>query len=125
MLRLSEKYFDMNRKQCKQGLAHYKKFIVRMDGVSKFLKVAEVKGPSQAVSSSTVDVVVDSLPASGHLVFFCCCLSTGEWNSTICFSFSWLATHFWPIMLPRFWICLYFGNCGILPHLAIIRKCVY
>ncbi len=32
----------MSRKQCKEGLDIYKKFVVRMDGVSKFLKVAEV-----------------------------------------------------------------------------------
>ena len=49
MFGVSEKYFDMNRKQCKQALGLYKRFIVRMDGVSKFLKVAEVKGSSQAV----------------------------------------------------------------------------
>ena len=40
----SEKYFDMNKKQCKEALDIYKKFVVRMDGVSKFLKTAEVTG---------------------------------------------------------------------------------
>ena len=70
VLHLSEKYFDMNRKQCKQGLAHYKKFIVRMDGVSKFLKVAEVKPTSRALSSSAVDVVLASVSTRGHLVSF-------------------------------------------------------
>lgn len=39
---LSEKYFDMNKKQCKDGLDLYKKFLVRMEKVSEFLKVAEV-----------------------------------------------------------------------------------
>ena len=39
---LAEKYFDMTRKQCKEGLDIYKKFVVRMDGVARFLKVAEV-----------------------------------------------------------------------------------
>jgi len=37
-----EKYFDMNKKQCKDALDLYKKFLVRMDKVSEFLKVAEV-----------------------------------------------------------------------------------
>ena len=32
----------MNKKECKQALDIYKKFIVRMDRVSDFLKVAEV-----------------------------------------------------------------------------------
>ncbi len=35
-------YFKMSRKQCKQGLDIYKKFVIRMDGVAKFLRVAEV-----------------------------------------------------------------------------------
>jgi hypothetical protein len=32
----------MNKKQCKDGLDLYKKFLVRMEKVSEFLKVAEV-----------------------------------------------------------------------------------
>jgi len=32
----------MNKKQCKEALDIYKKFLVRMDKVSEFLKVAEV-----------------------------------------------------------------------------------
>ena len=39
---LSEKYFEMNKKQCKEGLDIYKKFLVRMERVSEMLKVAEV-----------------------------------------------------------------------------------
>ena len=38
----SEKYFSMSRKQCKEALDIYKKFVVRMDGVAKFLRTAEV-----------------------------------------------------------------------------------
>ena len=41
---LTEKYFDMNKKNCKEGLDIYKKFITRMDRVSAFLKVAEDVG---------------------------------------------------------------------------------
>lgn len=32
----------MNKKQCREALDIYKKFLVRMDKVSEFLKVAEV-----------------------------------------------------------------------------------
>lgn len=44
IINLLEKYFDMNKKQCKDGLDLYKKFLVRMDKVSEFLKVAENMG---------------------------------------------------------------------------------
>jgi hypothetical protein len=37
-----EKYFDMNKKQCREALDIYKKFLERTDKVSSFLKVAEV-----------------------------------------------------------------------------------
>ena len=37
-----EKYFEMNKKQCREGLDLYKKFLIRMDKVAEFLKVAEV-----------------------------------------------------------------------------------
>ena len=40
----TEKYFDMNKKSCKEALDIYKKFITRMDRVSEFLKVAEDVG---------------------------------------------------------------------------------
>lgn len=42
IINLLEKFFDMNKKQCKEALDIYKKFLVRMDKVSEFLKVAEV-----------------------------------------------------------------------------------
>ena len=37
-----EKYFNMNKKQARDALDLYKRFLVRMDRVGKFLKVAEV-----------------------------------------------------------------------------------
>jgi hypothetical protein len=40
----TEKYFEMNKKQCKEALDLYKKFLVRMDRVAEFLKVAENVG---------------------------------------------------------------------------------
>jgi len=44
IINLLEKYFDMNRKSAKDALDLYKKFLVRMDKVSEFLKVAESVG---------------------------------------------------------------------------------
>ena len=40
---LVEKFFEMNKKSCKEGLEIYKKFLSRMDSVKEFLKVAEVR----------------------------------------------------------------------------------
>lgn len=37
-----EKYFEMNKKQCRESLDIYKKFIERTDRVSQYLKIAEV-----------------------------------------------------------------------------------
>ena len=37
-----EKYFDMNKKNAREALDSYKKFLIRMDRVAEFLKVAEV-----------------------------------------------------------------------------------
>lgn len=42
IINLLEKYFDMNKKQARDALDLYKKFLVRMDRVGEFLKVAEV-----------------------------------------------------------------------------------
>ncbi|CAF0866472.1 unnamed protein product [Adineta ricciae] len=44
MINLLEKYFDMNKKQCREGLDIYKRFLERTDKVSTFLKVAETSG---------------------------------------------------------------------------------
>lgn len=43
IINLLEKYFEMNKKQCKDALDLYKRFLVRMDRVGEFLKVAEVQ----------------------------------------------------------------------------------
>ena len=43
IINLLEKYFDMNKKQCRDALDLYKKFLTRMDRVGEFLKVAEVQ----------------------------------------------------------------------------------
>ncbi|CAG0878582.1 unnamed protein product [Darwinula stevensoni] len=45
---ISEKYFDMNKKQCRDALELYKRFLIRMDKVAEFLKVAEKVGMDQS-----------------------------------------------------------------------------
>ncbi|XP_055378085.1 clathrin coat assembly protein AP180 isoform X6 [Condylostylus longicornis] len=44
IINLLEKYFDMNKKQARDALDLYKRFLVRMDKVGEFLKVAENVG---------------------------------------------------------------------------------
>ncbi|XP_042864909.1 phosphatidylinositol-binding clathrin assembly protein LAP-like isoform X14 [Penaeus japonicus] len=44
IINLLEKYFEMNKKQARDALDCYKKFLIRMDRVSEFLKVAESVG---------------------------------------------------------------------------------
>ena len=42
IINLLEKYFEMQKKQTRDALDLYKKFLIRMDRVAEFLKVAEV-----------------------------------------------------------------------------------
>uniref|UniRef100_A0A8C5B002 Phosphatidylinositol binding clathrin assembly protein a n=1 Tax=Gadus morhua TaxID=8049 RepID=A0A8C5B002_GADMO len=51
IINLLEKYFDMKKVQCKEGLDIYKKFLTRMTRISEFLKVAEA---SLAVAPSSL-----------------------------------------------------------------------
>lgn len=44
IINLLAKFFEMNRKQCKEAFDLYKKFVVRMEGVGKFFQVAESVG---------------------------------------------------------------------------------
>lgn len=44
IINLLNKYFNLNRKMTREALDLYKKFLVRMDKVSEFLRVAEVVG---------------------------------------------------------------------------------
>ncbi|XP_029458112.1 phosphatidylinositol-binding clathrin assembly protein isoform X2 [Rhinatrema bivittatum] len=44
IINLLEKYFDMKKNQCKEGLDIYKRFLTRMTRISEFLKVAEQVG---------------------------------------------------------------------------------
>ncbi len=43
IINVLEKYFDMNKKNARDALDLYKKFLIRMDRVADFLKVAEVR----------------------------------------------------------------------------------
>ncbi|NWY97280.1 PICAL protein, partial [Loxia curvirostra] len=47
IINLLERYFDMKKNQCKEGLDIYKKFLARMTKLSEFLKVAEQVGIDQ------------------------------------------------------------------------------
>merc|ERR1712235_234472 len=44
IINLLEKYFEMNKKNARDALDVYKKFLIRMDRVADFLKVAENVG---------------------------------------------------------------------------------
>ena len=65
----SEKFFDMNKKNCKEALDIYKKFLERTDNVSAFLKVAEVSDQGrddlilQSIDSNTCVLFYRSRPA--------------------------------------------------------------
>ncbi|XP_056347622.1 prefoldin subunit 3 isoform X3 [Oenanthe melanoleuca] len=47
IINLLERYFDMKKNQCKEGLDIYKKFLAKMTKLSEFLKVAEQVGIDQ------------------------------------------------------------------------------
>lgn len=57
IINLLEKYFDMNKKQCRDALDLYKKFLTRMDRVGEFLKVAEVWNRDVAKSTGFMFLV--------------------------------------------------------------------
>ncbi|XP_060573855.1 phosphatidylinositol-binding clathrin assembly protein LAP-like isoform X4 [Ruditapes philippinarum] len=67
-INLLEKFFDMNKKQCKEALDIYKKFLVRMDKVSEFLKVAENvgidKGDIPDLAKGLIGTSKDHAPSS-------------------------------------------------------------
>merc|ERR1719422_1570700 len=48
IINLLEKYFEMQKKQARDALDLYKKFLIRMDRVAEFLKVAERFGIDKA-----------------------------------------------------------------------------
>lgn len=54
----TEKYFDMKKVQCKEGLDIYKKFLTRMTRISEFLKVAEVREELRAAAPGLLSEIV-------------------------------------------------------------------
>ena len=52
IINLLEKYFEMNKKNARDALDIYKRFLIRMDRVAEFLKVAEVRRKLNAFSAS-------------------------------------------------------------------------
>ncbi|CAD6190999.1 unnamed protein product [Caenorhabditis auriculariae] len=44
IINVLEKYFDMNKKQCRDALDTYKAFLTRLDKVAEFLRIAESVG---------------------------------------------------------------------------------
>lgn len=75
---LTEKYFDMNKKNCKEGLDIYKKFITRMDRVSDFLKVAEDVGfdkddiPDLSKVKYLLDDCKNDIPSEQFISYLVC-----------------------------------------------------
>jgi hypothetical protein len=78
IIHLLEEYFDMNKKQCREALDLYKKFLVRMDKVSDFLKTAEVGDDSLSAticpfSHQTWSGILTDVMASHTLELLHCC----------------------------------------------------
>lgn len=62
-----EKFFQMKRSQCKDGLEIYKRFLTRMTRVSEFFKIAEVKSRHSSCSSLScwIQTALFSFTANG------------------------------------------------------------
>ena len=65
----SEKYFDMNKKLARDALDIYKKFLIRMDRVADFLKVAEVRLSKKKSESSNIFPKIISYGNKRHTFF--------------------------------------------------------
>ncbi|XP_015284645.1 PREDICTED: phosphatidylinositol-binding clathrin assembly protein-like [Gekko japonicus] len=66
IINLLEKYFDMKKNQCKEGLDIYKKFLARMTKLSEFLKVAEQVG----IDQGDIPDLTQHTDAFAHLLGF-------------------------------------------------------
>ncbi|VDN95718.1 unnamed protein product [Brugia pahangi] len=70
VINLLEKYFDMNKKQCRDALDAYKSFLLRLDKVASFLKVAESVGIDRAEIPDLTRAPASLLEAlEAHLVY--------------------------------------------------------
>ncbi|CAF96247.1 unnamed protein product, partial [Tetraodon nigroviridis] len=58
---LSEKFFQMKRSQCKDGLEIYKRFLTRMTRVSDFFKIAEVERGPRPHAAAPPESLLESL----------------------------------------------------------------
>ncbi|NWQ64909.1 PICAL protein, partial [Neopipo cinnamomea] len=70
IINLLERYFDMKKNQCKEGLDIYKKFLARMTKLSEFLKVAEQVGIDQGDIPDLTQVSVHSILINPTILFF-------------------------------------------------------
>uniref|UniRef100_A0A3Q3GMK2 Phosphatidylinositol-binding clathrin assembly protein n=1 Tax=Labrus bergylta TaxID=56723 RepID=A0A3Q3GMK2_9LABR len=61
IINLLEKYFDMKKTQCKEGLDIYKKFLTRMTRISEFLKVAEERADCVFLSPQAPSSLLEAL----------------------------------------------------------------
>ena len=57
---LLQKFFEMKKQQCKDGLEIYKKYLVRMEKIQSFLKVAE--NVSQSHFNTAAQYMVSRAP---------------------------------------------------------------
>ncbi|EJD74512.1 ANTH domain-containing protein [Loa loa] len=70
IINLLEKYFDMNKKQCREALDTYKSFLLRLDKVANFLKVAESVGIDRTEIPDLTRAPASLLEAlEAHLVY--------------------------------------------------------
>ncbi|MCP9259913.1 hypothetical protein DINM_003120 [Dirofilaria immitis] len=70
IINLLEKYFDMNKKQCREALDAYKSFLLRLDKVASFLKVAESVGIDRTEIPDLTRAPASLLEAlEAHLVY--------------------------------------------------------
>ena len=58
IINLLEKYFEMQKKQARDALDLYKKFLIRMDRVAEFLKVAEVIKQELSVNNNISNLIL-------------------------------------------------------------------
>ncbi|NXS10956.1 PICAL protein, partial [Neodrepanis coruscans] len=70
IINLLERYFDMKKNQCKEGLDIYKKFLARMTKLAEFLKVAEQVGIDQGDIPDLTQVSVHSILLNPTVLFF-------------------------------------------------------
>ena len=65
---LLQKFFEMKKQQCKDGLEIYKKYLVRMEKIQSFLKVAE--NVSQSHFNTAAQYMVSRAPCDFTLMVF-------------------------------------------------------